>query len=238
MDPFTGEIGTVDFLPGWDGRNLVTTLSGAFGVPTAVENDADAAALGEAFWGAGRGKDTLLCVTIGTGIGGGIIIGGKLYRGVDRSHPEVGHHVVDAAGPQCFCGARGCWEVLARGPAMTEWATVNLPEDYPHREDLSAKGLCQRAREGDAFALRAVERESFYLGLGVANLVTLFSPYMIVLGGSVMRSHDLFLPGILATVRQHCGLVPFHKTQIALASLGPDAALIGAARVWHHRYGD
>ena len=176
-------------------------------------------------------------MTVGTGIGGGIIVGGKLYRGVDRSHPEVGHHVVDATGPRCFCGARGCWEVLARGPAMTEWATVNLPEGYPHREDLSARALCQHAREGDAFALRAVERESFYLGLGIANLVTLFSPEMIVLGGSVMRSHDLFLPSILATVRQYCGLVPFHKTRIVLASLGHDAPLIGAARVWHHRYG-
>jgi glucokinase len=236
VDPFTGEIGVVDFLPGWEGKNLVQAHLDRFGVRTALENDADAASLGEAFWGAGKGKETLICVTIGTGIGGGIIIGGKLYRGVDRSHPEVGHHVVDAGGPSCFCGAKGCWEVLARGPAMAEWALQNAPQGYPHLEGLTAKRICELATEGDAFARKVAERETFYLGLGVANLVTLYSPDMIVLGGSVMRSSHLFLPGIRDMVRQYCGLVPHEKTSIALASLGHDAPLIGAARVWHHRF--
>lgn len=236
VDPFTGEIGIVDFLPGWEGKNLVHALSERFGVQTALENDADAASLGEAFWGAGRGKDTLICVTIGTGIGGGIIVGGKLYRGVDRSHPEVGHHVIDAFGPACFCGAKGCWEVLARGPAMVEWAQQNAPPEYPHREGLTAKRICELARLGDPFAVQVADREAFYLGLGIANLVTLYSPDMIVLGGSVMRSSDLFLPGIRDLVSKYCGLVPHEKTEIALASLGPDAPLIGAARVWHHRF--
>jgi len=98
--PFTGEFGDVDFLPAWKGCNPVKDLERAFGVRAALENDGDAAALGEAGWGAGRGKQRLIYVTVGTGIGGGIILDGELYRGVDRSHPEVGHHVIDASGPE------------------------------------------------------------------------------------------------------------------------------------------
>ena len=236
VNPFTGEIGVVEFLPGWEGRNLVQALSKQFGVRTALENDADAVALGEAFWGAGRGKSTLICVTIGTGIGGGIIVGGRLYRGVGGSHPEIGHHVIDSFGPPCFCGAKGCWEVLARGPAMAEWAIKNAPRDFPHLEGLTAKRICELATEGEPHSAKVAEREAFYLGVGIANLVTLYSPDMIVLSGSVMRSAHLFLPEIRRMVRQNCGLVPHENTEIALASLGPDAPLIGAAQVWHHRF--
>lgn len=236
VDPFTGEIGLVDFLPEWEGRNPVRELARAFEVPVAMENDADAAALGEALWGTGAGKATVICVTVGTGIGGGIIIGGTLYRGVAQAHPELGHHVVDPSGPHCFCGADGCWEVLAAGPPWAAWAAGAAPPDHPHRENLTAEKLCALARAGDAFALKAVEREAFYLGLGIANLVTLYTPDMLVLGGSVMRSADLFLPAIRARVARNCGLVPYQRTGIALATLGRDAGLIGAGAVWHQRY--
>ena len=238
VDPFSGEIGIVDFLPGWQGRNPVRELAQAFDLPVAMENDADAAALGEAFWGAGAGKATVICVTVGTGIGGGIIIGGKLYRGVDQAHPELGHHVVDPSGPHCFCGADGCWEVLAAGPPMAAWAIANAPAGYADPESLTAEKLCRLAEAGDGLAVLAVEREAYYLGLGIANLVTLYTPDMIVLGGSVMLSAHLFLPAIRARVARNCGLVPFEKTEIALASLGRDAGLIGAGAAWHQRYGD
>lgn len=234
--PETGRIGNVDFLPGWEGADLVGELSRAFGVRVAMENDADAAALGEAFWGTGRGKRHLLCVTVGTGIGAGLILDGKLYRGVDGAHPELGHHVIDAQGPPCFCGARGCWEVLASGPAMAEWFQGNAPEDHPERERITAKRICKLASAGDRFALESVKREAFYLGLGIANLITLFTPEMIVLGGSVMGSIGLLLEGIRKVVRQNCGLVPYDRTEISAASLGPNAPLIGAARVWYHRF--
>ncbi len=236
VDPFTGAIGDVDFLPGWKESNPVNDLSRIFGVPAAMENDADAAALAEAHWGAGKGKDRLILVTIGTGIGGGLVFGGKLYRGVDRSHPEIGHHVIDPSGPRCFCGARGCWEVLARGPALVEWLTNNASPDYPHLRGLTAKRICELAQSGDALACRAVERESYYLGLGVANLITLFTPDMIVLGGQVMGSAPLFWDGILRVIRSSCGLVPFEKTCLAVASLGADTPLIGAAQVWRQRF--
>ena len=235
--PFTGEFGDVDFLPSWKGCNLVQDLTNTFQVKVALENDGDAAALGEAAWGAGRGKSRLIYVTVGTGIGGGIILDGRLYRGVERSHPEVGHHIVDASGPQCTCGFRGCWEALATGPAMAAWYKSNGGGPGAMRANAAgpgAKEIFQLAREGQALAQHAVEREIYYLGLGLANLIVLFVPEMIVLGGSVMKSVPL--AELRKVIAQGCRFVPWEKTELALASLGEDANLIGAARVWHHRY--
>jgi glucokinase len=236
IDPFTGIVGKVDFLPGWEGGNLAAGLGREFQVPVAVENDADAAALGEAGWGSGRGKQNFIYVTISTGIGGGIILDGKLYRGVDGAHPEIGHHVIDPAGPLCFCGAHGCWERLAAGPAMAEWLKSQLPPQEQTSAVLDAKDICDLAMRGDELCGKAVEREAFYLGLGLANLVTLFTPDAIALGGGVMKSAHLFLERAREVIRQNCGLVPFEKTEILLASLGPDTALAGAARAWSHRF--
>jgi glucokinase len=234
--PLTGEFGEVNFFPNWKGENLVRDLAGIFHVKAAIENDADAAALGEAGWGAGRNKKRLMYVTVGTGIGTGFIVDGQLYRGVDYSHPEVGHHVVDPSGPPCACGFRGCWESLAAGPAMAEWLKKEAPADYPRRDDLTARQICELAMAGDAWAKRAVERETYYLGLGLANLVTMFTPDAIVLGGSVMNSASLFLEGVRKIVRDSCRLVPADRTELTLASLGEEANLIGAARVWYHRF--
>jgi len=236
VDPVSGAIGDVDFLPGWQGANPVDDLSRRFGVPVAMENDADAAALAEANWGAGKDRQRLVYVTIGTGIGGGLVFGGKLYRGVDQSHPEIGHHVIDPSGPRCFCGAVGCWEVLARGPALVEWVASQAPADYPYLEGLTAKRVCELSQRGDELAGRAVGRESYYLGLGVANLMTLFAPDAIVLGGRVMGSAPLFWDGIMKVVRSSCGLVPFEKIHLAVAALGLNTPLIGAAQVWHSHF--
>jgi len=235
VDPITGSLGNVNFLPGWEGSNPVERLSAEFGVPAAMENDADAAALGEAVWGAGKGKASLLYITIGTGIGGSLILDGRVYRGAGGCHPEVGHHVIDPSGPLCSCGARGCWESLASGPSMVEWIRANAPASLQNL-NLSAKDVCAQAQEGDEWARRAVERESYYLGLGFANLVTLFAPEAIVMGGSVAKSANLFLDRIHEVIRQNCGLVPFERVEISLASLGPDVGLIGAAQVWHHHF--
>jgi|SRR5438477_1071542 len=237
VDPMRGEFGDVDFLPGWRGKCPVNDLAQVFSVKVALENDGDAAALAEAGWGAGRNRTRLIYVTVGTGIGGGIILDGKLYRGVDGAHPEVGHHVIDPAGPQCTCGFRGCWESLAAGPAMVAWLEHNAPDNYPHRDGITAKRICELALQGDATAVRAVETESYYLGLGLANLINLFTPDAIVLSGSVMKSSELFLDRIRALIRTGCRFVPAEKTQLTLASLGDDTNLIGAARVWHYRFG-
>ena len=234
--PLTGEIGDVNFFPHWKGENPVRDLSRTFQVRVAIENDADAAALAEAGWGAGQNKSRLIYVTVGTGIGTGLVFDGQLYRGVDHSHPEIGHHSIDPSGPHCVCGFRGCWESLAAGPAMVAWLESEAPADYAHRDGLTAKRICELAMGGDELARRAVEREAYYLGLGTANLVTLFAPDAIVLGGSVMKSADLFLDGVRRLIATSCRLVPFEKVELALASLGEHANLIGAARVWHHRF--
>jgi len=236
VDPFTGRIGEVNFFPAWRGNNPVVDLARIFGVRAAMENDADAAALAEAAWGAGKGKKRLIYVTIGTGIGAGVVLDGTLYRGVDGAHPEIGHHVIESSGPPCMCGFHGCWESLAAGPAMVGWIEQRMPVDYPHRSNLTAKQICELARNGDELALQAVEREAHYLGLGLANLVTMFAPDAIVLGGSVMKSAALFLDGIRATIVRCCRFVPYERVDLTLASLGDDANLIGAARVWYHRF--
>lgn len=235
--PSTGEFGDVDFLPTWKGCNPVNDLARKFGVHVALENDGDAAALGEAAWGAGKGKARLIYITVGTGIGGGMILDGRLYRGVDQSHPEVGHHVIDASGPPCSCGFRGCWEVLATGPAMVEWLKSKAPAGAAYPEALTAKDIFQLAKGDDSLARQTVDREVYYLGLGLANLINLFVPDVIVMGGSVMKGAAPLLDDIRKVISQGCRFVPYEKTEIALASLGEDANLIGAARVWHHRFG-
>lgn len=236
VDPMRGEFGDVDFLPGWRGKSPVKDLATVFNVSAALENDGDAAALAEAGWGAGRDRKRLIYITVGTGIGGGIILDGRLYRGVDGAHPEVGHQVIDPAGPQCTCGFRGCWESLAAGPAMVAWLERNAPADYPHRQGLTAKRICELALEGDALAQQSVETEAFYLGMGLANLINLFTPDAIVLSGSVMKSAALFMDRIRALIRSGCRFVPAEKTELMMASLGDDTNLIGAARVWHYRF--
>jgi glucokinase len=236
VDPMRGEFGDVDFLPGWRGKNPVRDLTQRFNLRVALENDGDAAALAEAGWGAGRNRTRLIYVTVGTGIGGGIILDGKLYRGVDGAHPEVGHHVVDPAGPACSCGFHGCWESLAAGPAMVAWLESHAPADYPHRDGITAKRICELAQQEDPVAMQAVEHEALYLGLGLANLINLFTPDAIVLSGSVMKSASLFMDRIREVIRIGCRFVPAEKTELTLASLGDDTNLIGAARVWHYRF--
>ncbi len=235
VNSITGRLGNVNNLPGWEGGNPVEVLSREFGVPAALENDADAAALGELRWGAGKSKTRFLYVTVGTGIGVSVILHGEVYRGVRGCHPEIGHHILDPAGPRCSCGVRGCWESLAAGPAMTAWWKENSSA-RDGNANLTAREICERAENGDELAQRAVEHEGYYLGLGLANLITLFAPDSIVLGGSVMKSAHLFLDRAREVIRQNCRLVPAECVEISLASLGADVGLIGAAQVWNHRF--
>ncbi len=221
VDPLSGTLELIQFLPGWEGCRLSERLQELFGVSAFLENDADAAALGELAWGAGKDAKRFIYVTVSTGIGVGMVFDGKLYRGVEGSHPEIGHHVIDPSGPLCFCGAHGCWESLASGPALA--ARGRRP---------GAREVCLAAEEGDAFARDAVEEEAFYLGLGFANLVGLFVPDVIAVGGGVMHSRQLFWDKILQTIRENCTLVPFEKTRLVPAQLGAQVGLAGAAQVW------
>jgi len=229
VDPFNGEVGEVEFLRGWEGFNLVEGLSRKLGVEVRLENDADAAALGEARWGTGKGSARFIYVTISTGIGVGVVFDGKLYRGVDGAHPEIGHHIIDPSGPLCTCGANGCWESLASGPAMVNWLAD------PRFQ--TALEICQAAEAGDLPAQKAVERVGYFLGLGLANLVTLFIPDTIALGGGVMKSYPLFEAKIHQMGHYACGYVPADLVKILPASLGSQVGLVGAASVWLHASG-
>lgn len=234
VDPLTGVLGDLNTLPLWTGRNLVEHLSRHFGVFAAVENDADAVALGEARCGAGRGKDSVVCITIGTGIGGGVMLNGQVYRGVRGNHPELGHQIIDPTGPLCTCGQHGCWESLASGPAMELWMQENTAPQN-EQKPLTAKEICRLAENGHELAMRAVQREGRYLAIGIANVITCFLPEVVLLGGSVMKSAQLFLPEIRAMIGG-CQIVPSHLCEISLVSLGDDAGLIGAAQVWHQHF--
>jgi glucokinase len=155
LSPLTGTLLEVSTLPGWKECNLIASLESSFGVSVAVENDADAAALAELAWGDARASKRFIYITISTGIGGGIVLDHQLYRGVDGAHPELGHQIIDATGPLCYCGAHGCWESLASGTAISAWMQTMEPEAGP----MSAAAICERAVAGDTLALEAVRRQ-------------------------------------------------------------------------------
>jgi glucokinase len=226
--PKTGVIGNVDFLPGWENAPIVAELERRFDIPVAMENDADAAALGEWMWGTGRGCQNFLFVTISTGIGSGWIVDGQLYRGVNGSHPEIGHHIIDPSGPACACGAHGCWESLASGSALALWYKENAPSELA-AQNLDAREICTR---NDSYSQLAIARVGRYLGLGLANLITLFLPDIIALGGGLMQSYELFWPTIQKTIQTSSGYVPKEKVRIIQATLGKNVGIIGAACSW------
>jgi glucokinase len=233
LDAAAGIIGDVGTLPTWQGGALATELESRFHVKVAIENDADAAALAESRWGNARTATRFIYIAVSTGIGGGIVLDGKLYRGVGGAHPELGHQIIDASGPLCYCGAHGCWESLASGTAMGAW----VRSVDPNTAWASAADICRRAAKGEPLAQRAVRRLGYYLGRGLANLVTLFAPDRIALGGGVMNSAHLFLDPARQVVRQLCTQVPAELTVIERAYLGPDVGLLGAAQCWLERHG-
>ena len=230
--PEEGTLGNVEFMPGWEGANLVQMLSSRLQLSVAIENDADAAALGEWAWGSGRSATNFMLVTVGTGIGAGLVQMGQLYRGVSGAHPEIGHHVIDPSGPLCFCGAHGCWESLSSGPAMERWAQTQFPRQKP----LTARELCALAEQGDPQAQAAVQRTARYLAIGLANLVTLYIPECIALGGGLMQAYPLFKDEIHSAIQNNCGLVPHEMVRVVQAALGAQSGLVGAAHVWLQRY--
>ena len=227
VDRRSGLLTENEFLPDWGKRDLCGDLSQLLGAGAAIENDADAAALGEARWGAGQGCSAFLYVTVSTGIGGGLLVNGQVYRGSAGWHPEIGHMVISDLPTACYCGASGCWEQLACGPALAAWFAAQ------GGAALTAGEICALARQGDALALRAVAHGGYWIGRGLANLINLFAPERIALGGGVMRSWDQFEPHARAVIAAACGfMVPHSLVEIVPARLGDDAPLAGAAAVW------
>ena len=225
-------------LPGWEDVDIVQALAGRFDVPVTLENDADAAALGESWVGAGQGMDRMAAVTVGTGIGVAFILNGQIYRGMDGIHGEAGHQVLDPHGPLCYCGAHGCWESLASGPAIALFAQERARQGSTQMialaggdlERITAVTVERAARMGDEAALAVLDQTAVYLGLGLVNLILFYLPEGIIFSGGVMRAFDLLEPGIRAVIARHNSMVPADRVKILLSSLGHQAGVFGAAR--------
>jgi glucokinase len=223
----------------WEGMALPDALSDCFGLPAFMENDANAAALGEATHGAGAGARVVLYVQISTGIGAGLVIDRVLYCGRGGAG-ELGHVVVDPHGPQCVCGNRGCLESIASGWALARDAECALRDPAPgseldrlKREDAepSAEILIRAARRGDETARAIVQPAFSALGTVIANCVNLLDPDLVILGGGITGAPDVLLPPMQASLSEQVVHHLRAPGRLVSSRLGPHAPLIGAALV-------
>ena len=238
LDPFHGVILHAPNLPGWHDVPLAERLRQALGCSVFVGNDANLAALAEQRRGAGRDHADMLFVTVSTGIGGGVISGGRLLLGHQGLAGELGHMTVEPQGPRCNCGNHGCLEALASGTAigrqarelvqagartlMTELAGGDL-------ERITARLVHEAADQGDIVAVDLFRQAGRYLGIGLANVMVLCNPSLIVVGGSVAKAgHLLFVP-MQAAIRERIYEVSWRDCPVVAAALGDDAGLVGAA---------
>lgn len=233
LDAQAGIILGIPTLAGWTDVPLVAWLQQALGLPVTLENDGIAAAIGEWRFGAGQGLSDFVYVTVSTGIGGGVIADGRVLRGRGRLAGHIGHMTIAADGEVCSCGNPGCWEALASGTALGRAArqqAATTPGSLlaAHGEAAGAQQVMDAARAGDALALQLVEREARLLGVGIVNLLHLYSPQAVVVGGGVSHGFDLLQPGIEQHVRSRA-LPPFRNTPVVRAQLGQNSGLVGAA---------
>ncbi len=237
VDTPTGRVQNPYTLPTWDDLPLVDSLIERFHLPTLLIGDCDVAALGEHWVGAGKDCANMLYLTFGTGIGGGIISGGRLHRGVGLMSSELGHMVLDLNGPPCYCGARGCFETLAAGPAIARFAaeraapgSLLLELAGGSRERITAQTVSQAAERGDPVAAELIHQTAFYIGVGLGNLMNILAPEVVVLGGGVMQSWPLFEPIVMETLTARNRMIPFERIAIRAAHLKLNAGVTGAAR--------
>ncbi len=235
LDTKTGIVYSPPNLPGWDALPLKAQLESEFQIPVTIENDANASALAEFRFGGGRGYDAVLYMTMSTGIGGGIVINGEIYHGANDSAGEVGHQILLPDGPLCGCGKRGCLEALCSGPAIalrTQEAIrkqlkngqvsatrlLNLANNSI--ENVKSEHVLQAARTGDALALQLVDETAYYMGWGIANLVNILNPDIVLLGTIAIAAGDLLLNPIRKTVSELAMTRPAEVVKIAPAQLG------------------
>jgi glucokinase len=249
VDATRGLVRLSHHVPGWEEVPLRDQLQAEFGVPAAVDNDANVAALGEWRFGAGQGAESLLYVTISTGIGGGWVLGGCIWGGADGMAGEIGHMVVQPGGALCDCGRRGCLEAEACGRAIAAKARARLLDErrtsaQPPRginnesanllaaaggrvEAITAQIVAQAAEAGDTLAQAILDDAAQKLGLGLSAAISLLNPERVVLGGGVTKSGKRWWQIVRATTRDH--VLPQARVDIMPAALGDDAPLWGAA---------
>lgn len=221
VNPTLGTIHNPYTLPGWEDAPIVQTLSDYFDLPTRLENDADAALLGEVHFGAGYGADPVVMLTFGTGVGGAAFTAGKLLRGARGQHPELGHIRVSPNGPECYCGTTGCLESIASGTAI---ASQGQALGYPN-----AKAVFDAARQQEPQALLIVQNTIEAIRTAVWNLAHSLLPQRIILGGGIMEEHyDLFEQHSIEPLSEATQFLP-GSVILAQAQLGNRAGLVGAA---------
>lgn len=219
-------------------------LEDTFHVPVALENDAKAAALGEVLAGSARGADYAMLVTLGTGIGGGIVINGKIYSGFNTAGGEIGHTVIVHNGRACPCGRRGCWEAYASARALKQLtleAVQMNPDSLLRRacageaDRITGKTAFDAAQLGDMTAQKVVDDYISYLACGITNMVNIFQPEVLCIGGGVANQGASLLDPLVKLVERDRYTREGRQTQIRLSELGQDAALIGAAMLFTQR---
>jgi glucokinase len=228
-------------IAGWNGVNLKVEISREIDLPVVIENDANAAAWGEAVYGAGRGESELMMVTVGTGIGGGLVNNGALYRGAFGVAAEFGHLRVVPNGLLCGCGKLGCFEQYASGSALHRHLLEAIEKDPAGGAALLARGdgtiagikghhITDAAREGDPIAVGAFNTTGDWLGAGIASLCVVVDPACVVIGGGVIDAGDLLMVPTRAAIEKYMPFNGKHPApKVLVAELGNDAGLVGVA---------
>lgn len=238
IDIKNGVITDAPNLPGWHNIPLRSVVEEKFKLTTFLINDADAAALGEHRFGAGKGLNNLILLTLGTGVGGGIIINGKLYLGSSGSAAEIGHMIIDVNGPRCQCGKNGCLEAFVSGSAIAAEAKSRISQGGKSSliemadgkiEDITAEKVYLAAEKGDSLASEVISRAAYFLGIGVVNLVNILNPEMVIIGGSVAGMGDILLGPVRQVVKEKAFPLLSQAVKIVPARLGNDAGIFGAA---------
>lgn len=237
-------IGVSPNIPGWVGTELGEHLNEHLNLPIYVDNDANAMALGELRFGAGRRFNNILCVTVGTGIGGAVIINKELWRGSSFSAGELGHIVIDYNGPDCDCGNSGCLEKYCTGPVMIKMATDKLKDGMSEImneilsgevKNLNIKKLFLGAKKGDKMALSIIEQSAKILGAGLSGIINLLNPEAIVFGGGVIDGGAGYIEIVGAEIRKRSFPTATENFRIVKAELGNNAGFIGAALLGEHK---
>lgn len=240
VDPLAGQIISPPNLPGWTEVPLRDLLEQRLRLPVRLANDANAAALGEWAFGAGRGRQNMVYVTISTGVGGGVITEGRLLLGHRGLAGEVGHMTLQADGPRCNCGNYGCWEALASGTAMArDGAEAASSGRSPVLAELcqgafervDARMVGKAARRGDPVAGEIIERAAVYSGVGIANLLHLYSPEVVLIGGGVSRLGDVLFSTMRRVARERA-MPPYRDVPIEPAVLAADVGLLGTVALF------
>jgi len=228
----SGKTVTCHHLPGWEGFPLRELVAERTGLRVVMDNDANAAALGETVFGAAQGCEHVLYLTVSTGIGAGLVLNGQVHRGANSLAGELGHTLVAPDGPACTCGRRGCLEAVAAGPAIARAAREALAGDEPSvlrdLDHLTAKEVAEAAA-ADPLAARVMAQAGGYLGLAIAGAVNLVNPQIVVIGGGVSQAGDCLFAPIRETVQRHAVPESVRDLRIVPAALGAQSALFGAA---------